>query len=252
MQLTRTIAAPLVYLWRQAESILRSEYVASGSLPFRSLLISTLAFGAIYGAAMGVFTLHSLDRWPQVVYSAAKVPLLLLGSFILSVPSFYVFNTLAGLARDFPAAIRSLAATQSGLAIILASLAPLTLFWYCSFANYQAALAFNGMMFAVASLAAQILLKRHYGPLLRTNPRHAFMLVCWLAIYMLVAIQLAWLMRPFIGDPKRSPEFFRHDPFHNNAYEMALKTAWRFLTEKHENNRPHDSYKSYELERIDR
>jgi hypothetical protein len=214
------------------EAILRSHAGQRTAVRLTGLFICTFVCGAGYGAAMGTFTMQDWQRWPQIAYSAAKVPLLLLGAFSLSLPSFYVFNLLMGLSQDFKLALRGLAATQSGLAIVLVSLSPFTLFWYHSFANYQAALAFNGFMFAVASISAQVLLRRHYGPLIRQNPRHRIMLGFWLVIYMLVAIQLAWLMRPFIGDPKRPPEFFRHDPFNNNAYVMVIKTVWRFLTEK--------------------
>ena len=63
-----------------------------------------------------------------------------------------MLNTLFGLRRDFPQALRALIAAQAGLAIVLASLAPFTLLWYASSADYYAALRFNGLMFAVASL----------------------------------------------------------------------------------------------------
>lgn len=218
-------------LLKVVEEILRSRADQNSALRLNGLFLCTLICGVMYGAAMGTFTMHDWQRWPQIVYSAAKVPLLLLGAFTISLPSFYVFNLLLGLSQDFKVALRGLAATQSGLAIVLASLSPFTLFWYSSFVNYQAALAFNGFMFAMASISAQVLLRRHYGPLIAKNSRHRMMLAFWLMIYMLVAIQLAWLMRPFIGDPKRSPEFFRHDPFNNNAYVMVIKTAWRFLTD---------------------
>ena len=37
----------------------------------------------------------------QVVYSAVKVPFLLFTTFLLSLPSFFVVNTLLGLRPDF-------------------------------------------------------------------------------------------------------------------------------------------------------
>ena len=93
-----------------------------------------MLFGLLYGAAMGSFRgLVAESQWLlQIAYSAVKVPLLLTATFAISLPSFYVVNTLLGLRRDFAAAVRSLVAAQAGLAIVLASLAPFTLFWYAS------------------------------------------------------------------------------------------------------------------------
>lgn len=215
--------------WQLAETILRSRGAGHPPLRLRGLIATTFLFGIAYGAVMGAYAGLSPDRWQQMLYSAIKVPLLILVSFALSVPSFYVFHALLGLSRDFPAALRGLAATQSAMAIILASLAPLTALWYVSVADYNAAITFNGLMFATASLSAQILLRRHYAPLIAANPRHRWMLVVWLLVYIFVAIQFAWVMRPFIGDPDQPPQFFRRDVLSDNAYVVVLRLAWRFL-----------------------
>ena len=224
------IATPFRMRWWQlADSILRSRNSAASPLRLRTLITATFLFGATYGAVMGAYGGLSLDRWQQVLYSAVKVPLLILVSFALSVPSFYVFNAIFGLARDFPPALRGLAATQSGLAIVLAALAPLTALWYASVADYNSAITFNGLMFAVASCSAQILLRRHYGPLIAKDGRHRWMLLAWLFVYAFVTIQLAWILRPFIGDPNQPPQFFRRDVLSDNAYVVVFKLAWRFL-----------------------
>jgi hypothetical protein len=165
-----------------------------------------------------------------VLYSAVKVPLLIVVSFALSLPSFYVLHAILGLSQDFRMAVRAIAATQSGMAIILASLAPLTVLWYASSSNYQSAISFNGIMFAVASVSSQVLLRRHYGPLVARNPRHRWMLLCWMLVYAFVAIQMAWILRPFIGNPKQLPEFFRQDVLSENAYVVVLRLAWKFVT----------------------
>jgi hypothetical protein len=57
-----------------------------------------------------------------VVYSAVKLPLLLLTTFLIGF-CFFVLNLVRSAARS--RAVRALLATQAGLAIILASLAPL-------------------------------------------------------------------------------------------------------------------------------
>jgi hypothetical protein len=215
--------------WQLADVILRSRGAPSPPLRLSRLVAATFLFGITYGAVMGTYAGLSPERWQQILYSAIKVPLLILVSFALSVPSFYVFHALLGLSRDFTAALRALAATQSAMAIVLASLAPLTALWYVSVADYNAAITFNGLMFAAASISAQILLRRHYAPLIAANPRHRWMLVVWLLVYIFVAIQFAWVMRPFIGDPDQPPQFFRQDALSDNAYVVVLRLAWRFF-----------------------
>jgi hypothetical protein len=158
------------------------------------------------------------------------VPLLLTGSFALGLPSFFVLSTLLGLRRDFGESVRALVAAQAGLAIVLAALGPLTLLWYASSTNYQEALLFNGAMFAVASLAAQYLLRLYYRPLLERNSRHRTVLIAWGMIYALVAIQLAWLLRPFIGTAGRPVQFVRPDAW-DNAYVYVARLVWDTLTQ---------------------
>ncbi|MGI9457192.1 MAG: hypothetical protein ACR2NU_11570, partial [Aeoliella sp.] len=134
-----------------------------------------------YGAVMGSYRgLLGQSDWAwQMLYSAVKVPMLLGITFAISLPSFFVLNSLLGLRGDFAKAVRSLLATQAGFAIVLAACAPLTLFWYASTTGYQWALLFNGGMFAVASIASQNLLRRYYAPLIVRNPRHRQLLWWW-------------------------------------------------------------------------
>jgi hypothetical protein len=196
------------------------------SLP-HALIILTL-FGLLYGAVMGSWSGFSAERFLQIVYSAVKVPLLLGVTFLIALPSFFVINTLVGLRDDFAEAARALVATQAGLTVILASFAPFTILFYVSFEGYQHAILFNAVMFGSASSAAQILLKRFYAPLIRRNGRHRVLLRAWLLIYAFVGVQLGWTLRPFIGDPRTAPTFFREHAF-TNAYEAVwtmVRNLW--------------------------
>ncbi len=112
------------------------------------LLAIVLAFGLLYGAVMGAFgafahgglrpSAHS-DLPRQMLYSALKVPLLLLVTFGLSLPSFFVLNTVLGVRGDFGRVLKGLFAAQAGLTTILASFSPLTAFWYAAAPDYNGA-----------------------------------------------------------------------------------------------------------------
>jgi hypothetical protein len=182
-------------------------------------------FGMLYGGVMGAFGGIQGKRLWQVVYSAMKVPLLLLATSLIAWPSFFVLNTLAGLRRDFARATTALMAAQAGLAIVLASLASLTVVWYASSASYADAIRFNGLMFAIACFAGQWLLRDHYRVLIERDARHRQMLWLWLAIYIFVAIQMAWVLRPFVGDPNLPVEFFRRDKW-GNAYLVVARLIY--------------------------
>lgn len=211
-----------------ADDVLRGRH-AAGRRGLFLLLTLLVVFGLLYGAVMGSFGGVTGRRALQPLYSGLKVPLLLLVTFALSIPSFFVLNTILGLRDDFPEVLRGLVAAQAALTVVLASLAPLTAFWYVSTPHYQQALAFNALTFGISSVAAQFLLRRWYRPLVARNPRHRVLLRAWLVIYAFVGIQMAWVLRPFVGHPNAPTRFFRYGSAWGNAYEHVAETLWRAL-----------------------
>jgi len=191
----------------------------------RWLVALIIIFSMTYGLVMGSFSVDGHIRIRQMMYSSLKMPLLLLVTFAISLPSFFVLNTIMGMRDDFLIALRSVAATQAALTIVLASLAPITAVWYASSASYERAVMFNAAMFAMASIAAQWMLRRLYRPLIARDPRHRLLLRSWLLIYAFVGIQMGWLLRPFIGSPGVVTEFFRTASW-GNAYVHV----WDLLT----------------------
>ncbi len=210
-------------IWADDTLRARPWVVAEGTTRRRlmQLWLLLVVFGLMYGAVMGSFGGVFGPRFLQVLYSALKVPLLLMATFALSLPSFFVVNTLFGLRDDWSGAIRALVATQAGLTIILSAFAPFTVLWYSSCANYRAAILFNAAMFGAASIVAQRLLRRFYAPLIARNRRHRLMLQGWLVIYAFVGIQMGWVLRPFIGSPDSPTQFFREGAWGNAYVKLA-------------------------------
>jgi hypothetical protein len=182
----------------------------------------TLLGCLLYGGVMGTFGGFAGDRLWQVAFSAAKVPLLLAVVFLLCLPSFLVLNTLLGVRADLPEVLRALLAGQAALAVVLAALAPYTALWYASSASYRGALLFNGLLFAVASAAAQALLRRAYRPLTARHRAHRWLLRVWFVLYVFVGMQAAWVLRPFVGAPDRPVQFFREEAW-GNAYVVLAQ-----------------------------
>lgn len=185
-----------------------------------------LVFAPVYGAVMGTYAFDSAERLLQVLYSAIKLPLLLAATTALCLPGFFVVTTILGLRDDFAASLRAILAGQAGMAVTLAALAPITRFYYFSIGSYAGAQLFNGLMFAMATLAAQLVTRRGYRVLIARNPYHRVAFVLWAALYVFVGIQMAWTLRPFIGSPGAFPTFFRDEPF-TNAYVVIAQILSR-------------------------
>jgi hypothetical protein len=207
----------------EADALLRAEgrYAATVTgVPWRRLLVITVVGAFIYDFDMG---LHG-GRGLQAVYSGLKVPLLLAVATLLCLPSFYVINALLGLRADFAAACRGVLASQAVLAVALCAFAPIVPVVYLSIDNYRAALLWNGFFFALAAGAGQIALARRYRILIRSNPRHRIARAAWGALYVFAAIQMAWVLRPFVGAPNLPTRFFRED-----AWSNAYLEVWRIV-----------------------
>lgn len=204
------------------ERLLRGERefaAGRGALPVATLGAVLALGGAAHGLAIGSFAL----RVEQSCYSALKVPLLLGLSTALCIPSFYALNAVLGLRHDFSAALRGILCAQAVVAVVLASFVPVVLFFQASGVSYRGAVLLDGLLFCLASLAGQWTLARHYRPLVATNRRHALPRAAWLALYWFVTIQLAWVLRPFVGAPGLQPSFLRPQAW-SNAY-VALSHA---------------------------
>jgi hypothetical protein len=208
-------------LLRRADEVLRGRAVEP---PWGLVVFCGLAYGAVMGSFGGL----GGDRAWMVAFAAIKVPLLLVATLALSLPSFFVLNTLVGVRADFAEAVRAVVTSQAGLAILLVALAPLTMFWYASSADYRAAILFNAGMFAVASFGAQVMLRRSYRPLVARDRRHRAMLRAWIVIYAFVGIQLGWSLRPFVGDPDQPARFFRGGEW-ENAYVVVARMIWEVI-----------------------
>ena len=188
----------------------------------RTLMVMTILSAAAYGAVMGSWRLDSAERWLLPLYVAIKTPLLIYATTLICLPGYFVLNTVLGLRADFAAAIRAILAGQAALAVALVSLAPITKFIYTCGADKREALLFNAAVFAVATLAAQVVTFRRYRPLIARSRAHILCLWFWLIAYAFVGTQAGWMLRPFVGTPSLNVTFLRDEPF-SNAYVVVWK-----------------------------
>ena len=100
---------------------------------------------------------------------------------------------------------------------------------YLSTDHYPMATTWNGGMFLLAALVSQWHFTRLYAPLVRANSRHQTCRRVWLLLYIFVTIQLAWMLRPFIGDPSLPTTLLRQGVW-DNAYVVVVNSVVRSLT----------------------
>jgi hypothetical protein len=179
-----------------------------GAPPAATLLAATVALGAAYGACMGIYGWRWGEDYgpPHVAAVALKVPLLLLASAVVTGPSLYVFGALAGSDLRPRDAVRLMLAANALIAAALASLAPVTVFFTFSTRSHPFLVLLNAALFALAGSAGLRFLWRSLAAWSGGGGR---LVVVWLAVHGLVAAQMGWILRPFVGAPHLPFELFR-------------------------------------------
>jgi hypothetical protein len=186
-------------------------------------IIIILLGSGLYGFTLGIW------RAPlQSLYTAIKFPALIFltcgGNALLN----GMLAQILGVGLSFKQTSLAILMSFAIAAIILGGFSPITLFiWYNAppLASENAPLGHNLMIFAhVCAIAfAGVMANRRLFDLLRKiagDSRTAFVvLLSWLAGNLFLGAQLAWNLRPFIGHPSLTVQFFRDEPLRGNFYE---------------------------------
>lgn len=174
-----------------------------------AMLLSSLIFLAIYGGVMGAS--HSV---PQIFSSAFKLPGLFLVTLGICAPSLYFFNILFGSRQNMLQNLALILTAMTTTAVLLLSLAPITLFFLITTSEYQFFKLLNVLVFAISGVMGLVFLKQGFAhsadadnPQGRKTRRILFIL--WITLYAFVGTQMAWTLAPFIGSPDNSFIVFR-------------------------------------------
>ena len=216
------------------ETILRNRYhyfneIREGiGLPekMRAMLISSIAFLALYGAVMG--STHSL--W-QALSSAAKLPLLFLATLIVCSPTLYFFNILFGSKQSLSQNMALILTAITVTAVLLLSFAPIILFFLLTTSQYQFFKLLNVAIFAIAGGMGVLFLSQGMRVVAASGKEGArarrWVLRLWILVYGFVGSQMAWTLRPFIGAPSMKFELFRQ--LGGNFYANVLVSIGEIL-----------------------
>ena len=206
----------------------------------------TLILGAVYGSCMGLFALSAGRRgaWIQLLASGVKLPLLFLLTLLVTFPALYVFSVLAGSRLRFTPLLRLNLVSILIMLAVSASLAPILAFFTLSTTSYSFMVLLNVVLLGVAGLIGLRFLRRTLSLLLSAaeasaSPRPSSTALgaveasraagntfrVWLCLFALVGVQMAWLLRPFIGRPEAAFTWFRprEASFFQSVFEHLLR-----------------------------
>jgi hypothetical protein len=192
----------------------------------RAMLVSSIAFLAVYGAVMG--STHSL--W-QALSSAAKLPILFLATLIVCSPTLYFFNVLFGSNQSLTQNMALILTAITVTAVLLLSFAPIILFFLLTTSHYQFFKLLNVAIFAIAGGMGVVFLSQGMRVVAASGKEGAharrWVLRLWILIYAFVGSQMAWTLRPFIGAPAMEFELFRQ--LGGNFYANVLASIGEIL-----------------------
>lgn len=197
-----------------------------------AMMISSASFLGIYGGVMGAAS--QAYAVPQMLSSAVKLPVLFLITLIICTPSLYFFNLLFGSRQTILQNIALIMTAVTTTAVLLVSLAPVTLFFLTTGGDYEFFKLLNVAIFGVSGLMGVSFLRQGFAASVdASNPegrraRRALFLA-WVVLYAFVGMQMAWTLRPFIGSPAREFELIRQNST-SNFYENVFDSARLFLS----------------------
>jgi hypothetical protein len=209
---------------------LRRAVASDGSWLAFTLVVIVAGSGA-YGATIG------LGRAPlQAAYAAVKFPLLILlttaGNALLN----GMLAQMLGLGISFRQSALAVGTSFALASVVLAALAPVTLFlWWSTppFSSAQALVAHNATLVVhvalIAGVTGNAALLRLLVALSGSRARAGRILAAWLVGNLFLGSQLSWIMRPFVGSPALPIEFLRADALRGNFYEATWRAVANLL-----------------------
>jgi hypothetical protein len=194
-----------------------------------AMLISCFVFLAGYGAVMGAA--HSV---PQTAASLVKLPTLFLATLAICAPSLHFFNVLFGSNQTVTQTVALILTAISTTAVLLFSLAPITLFFLLSSSEYVFFKLLNVVCFVISGGLGVMFLRQGMGIVTETEDSESdgihtrrLIFAIWVVLYGFVGSQMAWVLRPFIGQPDLGFILFSHSG--GNIYTDVIESLRTLL-----------------------
>ncbi len=223
------------------DEILRSEKIGSIII---SMMFGSLLLFAIYGLVMGIYNSPA-----QAASTALKVPILFILALIICYPALFIFNILLGSKLSFAQSLAMILTAYVLAGCVLASFAPIVAFFMLIGSSYTFLRLLHVAIFGIAGFTGMSALN---SGLIYACEEHAVypkqgvrIFKIWVLIFAFVGTQLAWNLRPFLGNRDLDFQLFRKQE--GNFYIHMLRTTGEFLF----GEKTPPSSKTYEAENYD-
>jgi hypothetical protein len=181
---------------------LLGEIAARRVAPARAAMLVVLAVAgtSLFGAAVGSYV-----GGGQILHAAVKMPILFLGTLAVSVLLMHVLGALfrSGLAFDQTALLCVTSISMTG--VVLGGFAPVMALFsvaapYPSYNTYLCLVLAMVASIATGGIVSVMTLHRGLKASARDPGGAVRIILGWLLVYHFVGGQMAWLLRPFVGD----------------------------------------------------
>src|SRR5437763_10961186 len=197
------------------------EVVAGTALraKLRYAAVTIVGLAGFFGLVAGAYSGPA-----QALSAAIKLPFLFFATFAVCFPAFFVVQVLVGsrlrLLQVAVLVFGALALTS----VLLAAFVPITAFFLITGANYYFQHLLNIAIAAVAGLFRMYALHEGLSVVCEKRgvyPRKALTIMrAWALLFAFVGIQLAWSLRPFLGD--RNQPFQVFGSYQGNFYAAII------------------------------
>jgi hypothetical protein len=182
-------------------------------------MLTVIALAGFFGFVAGAYSGPA-----QAISAGIKLPLLFFATFVICFPAFYVVQVLVGSRLRLPQVVVLVFGALSLTSILLAAFVPVIAFFLLTGANYYfqhllniaiAGIAGGYGMYALHEGLAVVCDKRG------VYPRKALTIMrAWALLFAFVGVQLAWNLRPFLGD--RNQPFRVFGSYQGNFYAAVI------------------------------
>jgi hypothetical protein len=181
--------------------------------------VTVLALGGVFGLIAGAYSGPA-----QAIAAGLKLPFLFFATFVICFPAFFVVQVLVGSRLRLAQVVVLVCGALALTSVLLAAFVPITAFFLITGANYYFQHLLNIALAAVAGLFGMYALHEGLSVVCEKRgvyPRKALTIMrAWALLFAFVGVQLAWNLRPFLGD--RNQPFRLFGRYQGNFYAAVI------------------------------
>ncbi|MGI5863917.1 MAG: hypothetical protein ACOX6T_17935 [Myxococcales bacterium] len=183
------------------------------ALPAQLVLIALSGFG-LFGFVLGM----TRSLLPGVV-SSVKLGFVGLGALAVCIPALHVYGRILGSKASPQQTVCEALTALATTGMTLVAMTPIWLVFTYFTSSYPLTMLGSIVALGLAGVRGMVVLMRAA----KARGRRVAHLAVWTAIYGLVGLQLAWIVRPFVGAPDSHDELVLYRPLERTAFDAVSR-----------------------------